>query len=316
MMATILLNALVPIFAGLLLGYVAGRRGMMDNIHIGNLIVLVMTFAIPCALFYTLSQTPWDDLKKQLPSALMIALIFGVLYAGAYFWARCSLKMSVSDASVLALTIGFPNSAAVALPLLSTSYGPASTVTAALSIAVGAITISPLTVALLEADKKSNGKSLSISTILSSFPRACLRPVVWAPVLALIGVYFGLHLPSYVEHTLITLGGAATGSALVLTGVVVSAQEFRFDKSVFWTTAAIVLIQPLFALGMTLLFHMSHDKIRDITIIAAIPGGFFGLVFGKGFNAVPEVASSGLIASYGVGAITLAGWMLLMAKYF
>ena len=47
-MTLILLNALLPIFVGLLLGYIAGRRGVMDNLNVQNLIVLVMDFAIPC----------------------------------------------------------------------------------------------------------------------------------------------------------------------------------------------------------------------------------------------------------------------------
>ena len=152
-MTLILLNALLPIFVGLLLGYIAGRRGVMDNLNVRNLIVLVMDFAIPCALFSTISSTSWPVLREQLESAVMIAVVFVALYAATYVWARKSLKMSISDASVLALTVGFPNSAAVALPLLTTAYGPSSSVIAALSIAVGAITISPLTVALLESDK-------------------------------------------------------------------------------------------------------------------------------------------------------------------
>ena len=81
-------------------------------------------------------------------------------------------------------------------------------------------------------------------------------------------------------------------------------------------TLIILLIQPIFALSMTLLFHMSRDHIRDITIISTIPGGFFGLIFDKSFDATPETASSELIASYGAGWLTLALWMLVMAKYF
>jgi malonate transporter len=314
-MTLILLDALLPIFVGLLLGYIAGRRGVMDNLNVRNLIVLVMDFAIPCALFYTISRTSWHVLVEQLEPAVMMGVVFVALYAASYVWARRSLKMSITDASVLALTVGFPNSAAVALPLLTTAYGPSSRVTAALSIAVGAITISPLTVALLESDRLSDGKGVSIQAIAIKFLRAFTRPVVWAPMLALVSVYFGLHLPSYVDKSLTILGSAASGSALILTGVVVSAQTFRFDGKVAWTTAAIVLIQPLFALGITELFHMSHDAIRDITLISAIPGGFFGLVFGKSFHATPETASSGLIASYGVGAFSMAGWMLVFTKY-
>jgi len=314
-MTLILLNALLPIFVGLLLGYIAGRRGVMDNLNVKNLIVLVMDFAIPCALFYTISRTSWHVLVEQLEPAVMMGVVFVALYAASYVWARRSLKMSISDASVLALTVGFPNSAAVALPLLTTAYGPGSTVIAALSIAVGAITISPLTIALLESDKQSDGKSVSIQAIAIKFIRAFTRPVVWAPTLALVSVYFGLHLPSYVDRSLMILGSAASGSALILTGVVVSSQTFRFDRKVAWTTAAIVLIQPLFALCITELFHMSHDDIRDITLISAIPGGFFGIVFGRSFNATPETASSALIASYGVGAFSMAAWMLVFTKY-
>jgi malonate transporter len=315
-MTTVLLDALVPIFVGLLLGYFAGRRGVMDNVNVRNLIVLVMNFAIPCALFSTIIRTSREDLARHVPTALMITLVFTVLYAASYLWARRFLKMSVSDAAVLALTIGFPNSAAIALPLFATAYGQASTVTAALSIAVGAITISPLTIALLEADKLSGGSEISIRNVLRRFVRDLARPVVLAPALALIGAYFGVHLPSYADRTLMTIGGTATGSALILTGVVVSAQRFRFNRDVFWTTVAILIIQPIFALGMTLLFHMSRYHVRDITIIGAIPGGFFGEVFGKSFCATPETVSSGLIASYGAGWLTLAVWMLVMTKYF
>jgi malonate transporter and related proteins len=315
-MTLILLNALLPIFVGLLLGYIAGRRGAMDNQNVRNLIVLVMDIAIPCAMFSTISSTSWPVLREQSESAAMIAVVFVALYAAGYIWARKSLKMSISDASVLALTVGFPNSAAVALPLLTTAYGPSSSVIAALSIVVGAITISPLTVALLESDKQSDGKGVSIQAVAFKFLHAFTRPVVWAPMLALVSVYFGLHLPSYVDRSLTILGSAASGSALILTGVVVSSQTFRFDGKVAWTTAAIVLIQPLFALGITELFHMSHDAIRDITLISAIPGGFFGLVFGKSFNSTPETASSALIASYCVGVFSLAGWMLVFTKYF
>jgi malonate transporter and related proteins len=312
----VLVDTLVPIFAGLLLGYVAGRRGLMDNLNVRNLIVLVMNFAIPCALFSTIIGSSRTDLLQHVPTALMITLAFCALYLITYIWARRGLAMSLSDASVLALTVGFPNAAGIALPLFKGAYGPEATVTAALSIMIGSITISPLTLALLEAGKHSDGNDISITKILRSFPRALLRPVVWAPLLALVGVLFHLHLPSFVAGTLTTLGSAAIGSALVLTGLVVSAQSFRFSGAVTVTMLLKLVGQPLFALCMMFLFRMDHNNLRNITVICAIPCGFFGMVFGKGFDATPEIASSGLIGSYLVGWITLALWMLYAGKFF
>jgi malonate transporter and related proteins len=312
----ILLDTLIPIFAGLLLGYVAGRRGTMDNRNVRDLIVLVMDFAIPCALFSTIIGSSRTSLLQHVPAALMITLVFCALYLISYIWARRWRGMSLSDASVLALTIGFPNSAAIALPLFRGAYGPESTVTAALSIVIGSITISPLTLALLEAAKHSGGNHVSATQILRSLPRALLQPVVWAPLVALVGVFFQLHVPSFVAGTLTTMGSAATGSALVLTGLVVSAQSFRFTGGVAITTVLKLVGQPLFAIFVMLLFRMSHNDMRNITVISAIPGGFFGLVFGKGFDATPEIASSGLIGTYLFGWATLALWMLFAAKFF
>lgn len=315
-MTKVLVDTLVPIFVGLLLGYVAGRRGTMDNQNVRNLIVLVMNFAIPCALFSTIMGSSRSDLIQHIPAALMITLVFSALYLISYLWARRGLGMSLSDASVVALTIGFPNSAAIALPLFKGAYGAEATVTAALSIAIGSITISPLTLALLEADKQSAGNGISLAKILRSFPSALVRPVVWAPLLALVAVFFNIHLPSFATGTLTTLGSAATGSALILTGLVVSAQSFRFSAGVAITTLLKLVAQPLFALCMMLLFRMDHNDVRNITVISAIPGGFFGLVFGKGFNATPETASSGLIGTYLAGWLTLALWMVLVARFF
>jgi malonate transporter len=315
-MTRIIIDALVPIFAGLLLGYLAGRRGLMDNGNVRNLIVLVMNFAIPCALFSIIIGTPRSTIEEQIPAAAMIALVFCVVFAGIYYWARLRLDKSVSDASVLALTIGFPNSAAVAIPLLIGTFGQNAAVIAALSIAVGSITISPISLALLEADKESAGRGVSLANIVRSFPRALARPVVWAPALALVGVCFDFHPPSYVDGTLTTLGSAASGSALILTGLVLSAQPFLVTTSVVLATVAKLAIQPAFALAAMLLFRMNHDQIRSITVVSAIPGGFFGLVFGKGFNSTPELASSSLIATYVAGGISLAIWILIVTRFF
>jgi predicted permease len=82
-MTLILLNALLRIFVGLILGYIAGRRGVMDNLNVQNLIVLVMDFAIPCALFYTISRTSWPVLVEQSEPAVMIGVVFVTLYAAS-----------------------------------------------------------------------------------------------------------------------------------------------------------------------------------------------------------------------------------------
>lgn len=313
-MMTALTDALVPIFLGLIAGFVAGRRGLMDSLNVRNLIVLVMDFAVPCSLFLVILRTPRAVLLQQWLSSAAIALAFGGIYVAVYLWARRRLCMPVADSAILALTIGFPNTAAVALPLFATAYGPGSAITAALSIVIGSVTISPISVALIQADKESLAARVTFRNVARRMPQALLRPVVWAPLLALVAVLLHLPLPAIAQRTLSVMGTAATGSALLLTGLVVSAQQFRFSSSVLTMTLAKLFGQPLLALLICLAFRMSQEQVRNVATLCAIPAGFFGLVFGKEFKDTPAVASSSLIATYVAGCVTLAVWMILLQK--
>ena len=114
-MIKILADALVPIFAGLLLGYFAGLRGVMDDKNVQALITLVMSFAVPCALFLSIISAPRAALREEIPSALVFALGYTVVYALSFLWTTYGMNLQASDSSVVALTIAFPNSSSCRL---------------------------------------------------------------------------------------------------------------------------------------------------------------------------------------------------------
>jgi malonate transporter len=311
-MTKILADALVPIFAGLLLGYVAGFRGVMDNKNVQTLITLVMSFAVPCALFLSIISAPRAALREEVPSALVFALGYVVVYVLSFLWTTYGMDLQASDSSVVALTIAFPNSAAVGLPLLASVFGSQATVTVAASLAIGSITVTPITLAILEANRDGSDGGLTPSHILTSLLHSLKRPIVWAPLLGLVASIAGLTFPSFVNRSLAVMGRAADGSALVLTGLVVSAQRFEMGGNALVAVILKNVLQPALALGIAMLIHLSIDQIRYVTLINAIPCGFFGAVFGKGFGANPKILSSGLIASYLIGVATLAGWIVIV----
>jgi predicted permease len=320
-MTKVLANALVPIFAGLLLGYFAGLWRRMDNQNVRTLITFVMSFAIPCSLFLAIASTPRAALREQAAAGLALAIVYAVLYAVSFVWTRFRENLNASDSSVVALTLGFPNSAAVGLPLLASVFGSRATVTVATSLAIGSITVSPITLAILERSRRGSagvsgtglsGKSSALRQITLSLIHSCKRPIVWAPLLGLAFSCADLTLPSFIHRSLAVMGSAADGSALVLTGLVVSAQKFEIRGN---TLIAVLLknaLQPAIALGICMLIHLNIEQTRYVTLISAMPCGFFGVVFGRDFDSNPKLASSGLIASYLVGVGSLAAWIVIV----
>jgi predicted permease len=311
-MTKVLADALVPIFAGLLLGYFAGLWHRMDNQNVRGLTTFVMSFAIPCSLFLAVASTPRAALREQVPGALVLAIVYAVLYAISFYWTRSRENLGPADSSVVALTLGFPNSAAVGLPLLASVFGSQSTVTVATSLAIGSITVSPITLAILEAGQKGSSGGLALGPVGLSLLRSFKKPIVWAPLLGLLFSLVDLNLPSFANRSLAVMGSAADGSALVLTGLVVSAQAFEIGSDTLIAVFLKNALQPAIALGIALLIRLPIEQTRYITLISAMPCGFFGTVFGKGFGSSPKLASSGLIASYGIGIVTLAVWIVIV----
>lgn len=313
-MTKILADALVPIFAGLLLGYIGGLRGVMDNKNVRTLITFVMSFAIPSALFLAMVNTPRTALYEQAPAAAVFTVVYIIIYGASFLWTSYGAKLNASDSSVVALTIGFPNSAAVGLPLLASVFGSRSLVTVAISIAIGSITVSPITLAILEANQGASSRGFTFRHMVMSLVHSLKRPIVWAPILGIVGSLAGVTLPSFIDRSVDVMARSADGSALVLTGLVVSAQRFEIGGN---TLIAVLLknaLQPALALGIAMLIHLSIEQIRYMTLISAIPCGFFGVVFGKDLGSSPKIASSGLIASYLIGIATLAAWIVIVNR--
>jgi predicted permease len=271
-----------------------------------------MSFAVPCSLFLAIARTPRAALREQAWTMLVLTIAYSVLYGLSFFWAHSGEKLRASDSGVLALTISFPNIAAIGLPLLADLFGVKSLVTVATSIALGSVTISVVTLAFLEAGRNGSGDAFSIRHVGPSLARAVKKPIVWAPLLGFVFSCAALHMPSYLDRFLTVLASAAAGSALVLTGLVVSAQKFVLGPKTLIPVLLKNALQPALALGLAILLHLSLEQTRYVTLICAIPCGFFGLVFGKAFGSTPQLASSGLIASYIVSVATLPVWIAIV----
>jgi malonate transporter and related proteins len=312
-MASVLTNSLVPIFVGLLLGYAAGLRKMVDNKDVESLITFLMTFALPCSLFVTIARTPRELLRDQAKAAVALAIVYLAVYVPTYFISRTLGKDNAANSAVLALTVAFPNSAAVGFPLLRAAYGPQSSVTVVIAIAMGAITVTPITLAMLENATSKDTTLSHAAHIRMALWNAFKKPVFWAPMLGLVAAIVEFHIPDYLDKSLNILGSATEGTALFVTGVIASAQRFSLNWGVGWVVLGKNVVQPAFCLALALLVGMPLEQTKWVVLLCAIPCGFFGILFGEAFKATPEVASSGLVASTVLGIFTLAGWIVLLS---
>ncbi|AMA56303.1 AEC family transporter [Bradyrhizobium sp. CCGE-LA001] len=306
MMSNAILMALVPVFFVLLLGYAAGRLHIVDNLHVGALNALVMDFAVPASLFAATASASRTAMIEQIPLFVVLALTMALLYTAWYLAAR-GLKISPPDASIQALTIGFPNLAGVGLPILTSIVGPAGVVPVAVALATGSILISPVTLIIAEMDAaKARGEVMALRQILTAVERAVTKPVVLAPALGIMFSLSNVSLDALAHACLALIGSSAAGVALFLTGAILSAHRFQLNLKVAAATVTADIVRPLAAIAVTHVVPISPDTARTAVLLAAVPSGFFGILFAVNYRLDSATVGSVVIASTGVSAVTLA----------
>lgn len=280
MTAHAILLALAPVFFVMALGYGAGKFHVVDNRQVASLNALVMDFAVPASLFAATAAASRAAILAQGELFVLLGAVMLLLYLAWYWLARTAFRTGSAEAAFQALTIAFPNLAGVGLPIAAAVIGPQGTFPVAVAIASGSIIVSPLTLVLAELDANRAGDAGAHSGgTARALRRALTKPVVLAPAAGIVFALLGIDIGPVIEACLKLIGYSAAGVALFLTGLILSAQAFRLDLQVVLATVAAGILRPLLAFAAIWLLKVPHEVGAIAVLMAAIPSGFFGILF-------------------------------------
>lgn len=129
--------------------------------------------------------------------------------------------------------------------------------------------------------------------------------MILAPICGLVLPLTGHTLPLGAAHALDLVAKATVGLALFLTGLILSAQPIQLTKGVMCGIFLKNFAQPAIVVLLILLFHQHGDIAREEFLLAAVPAGFFGTVFGARYGVGSQNASSTLVLSTATSLLTL-----------
>lgn len=271
-MTYVIIHALAPIFVIMLLGFWAGKAGMVDNKNVSLLNIFVMDFALPATLFSATVQTPWAGIVAQSPLVLVLTGAMWITYA------------------------------ALGLPILGSvlGEGASTSLSVAVSIACGSVLMTPFCLLILEREKaravgENSGSTLAMLPVLMW--RSVKKPIVWGPLLGVVLSAIGIKMPDLLLASFKPLGLAATAAALFLTGVILSARKLQLNALIATSTIVKLLVQPFIAWGLVMLLGLHGSIAITAILMIALAAGFFGVVFGNRFGVQSPDAEAVLLLS-------------------
>jgi malonate transporter and related proteins len=303
-----ILASLVPVFLVMALGYSAGRTKEFDSHNTSSLNALVMDYALPAALFTAMAQASRSAMIDQAELALVLLAAMLIAYGVTYIVQSRWFGGDRRESALIALTASGPNVGSAGLPIVAALFSQSASISVAVAVAVAAIVVTPLSLLILES---ANGKGASAAAVMT---KALLKPIVIAPVLGLLCSLAGLPIPPLLDSTLTLVGQGASGTALFLTGLVLSAQPIKFSANVGLTVAVKNVLQPLLTALLALPLLDGADA-RVAVMLMAVPSGAFGVLFAVHYGVASAQIGTMLIASTLLSTVTLTAAILLSAGW-
>ncbi|MFA6779114.1 MAG: transporter YfdV [Paludibacteraceae bacterium] len=332
-MINIILTDIIPIFIIMILGFIAGKRSVFspENARIFN--KLVLTYALPAALFVSIVRADREMLFSDLKLTIVSLVFIIALFLWAYFSCYKFFKHTQSEAAVCALIAGSPTIGFLGFAVLDPIFGDTANtglVVAIVSIVVNAITI-PIGLSLLAAGKKKEKmntgaaaqpstnatqtaqepkeKGLMATIHKNAVLSALSQPVSWAPILAVLLVLFGVRFPKILDPNFELIANANAGVAVFAAGLTLSGLKFQMDWEIVYNTIVKLILMPGILLLVGWLIHMDAEKLQMLVLAGALPPAFSGIIIGSHFQTYVRAGTSSLAFSVLLFVITAPFWI-------
>jgi malonate transporter and related proteins len=312
-----IVGALFPIFFVLALGYLAGKRHTFDADQAAGFSKLALSFALPAALFVSMTGIPRDLLLGQGRLVLALILSHLGLFIIAWIALRQVAALRGTPSIIYSLMLATSATPVFGLAVLGPILGASSAGAVALVALAINLTV-PLAIVLLEMDAAAKNRAAGTTTstanpVTTGLKAGLKSPLLWGPLLGIAVVVAKIHVSSVVTSSLELIGAATSGVAVFSVGLVLAAHPVRLSPGVLAGSVARVAVQAamLFILLRVLLVQSPFS--RAALISCSFPLATVVVLFAARYKSAQSEAASMLLISTVALAITVPA-MLWITK--
>lgn len=300
-------STIVPIFAVVILGWLARRRGFMPPEFLGPANQLVYYLAIPALIFRAISKASFHTQFNM--QVLLITLSSTVLaYLGAWLIGHAT-RWPKGRIGAFIQCSAHGNHGYIGLPIAYYFMGESGLAKAGILAGFLMILQNVLSVLVLQACAVEDaGKRIR--------PRIIIEKLIRNPVIvsALAGIAFSampLTLPAPAARLMDILSGLAPPMSLLLIGASLSMEVIRKNVySVMGSVVVKIIALPLVGLALFLSFGLKIEDFLPGLILLATPTATVSYVMAKEMHADDEFAGAAISASTLASSLTYLIWLM------
>ncbi len=294
----VILQVILPTFLIVGTGYLVGKIERFDPRTLSNLTIYVLT---PSLVFHRLYVSPLNLTALGRIFLYAVAIVF-VMFALAQISGHL-LHLDQVNLSTFTLTVALFNAGNMGLPVILFGFGEQG-----LSVAVVLVVSHILmtnTLGVFLAARARGNKTEALKQIF-------LLPGLYAIASAFLLGQGGIALPKAILQPVQLLGNAAIPVSTLILGIQLSSSRIQGDLRLTGLASAFrLLVAPALAAVLLPLFGFEGLAFRVLLVQSAMPSAVYSVILSSKFDANASLASTTVLVSTLLSALTLSGLLLL-----
>jgi predicted permease len=299
----------LPVFAVILSGWIAGASGYLPRALAGPLVQFAYNVAMPALVFLTIAG---ERLGALLEWGFIAAfgggslLCFGAVAGAARMWTRRGAGASALVGASATMT----NTGFVALPVLQVLYGARGVLAAAVATVLVAVLMFPPLIGLLERDRDLAGGRRGAGPLARMI---LFNPLIVSTVAGLGWSLLGLKLPRPLGDFLRMFGDTLTGCALFSIGLGFTLAELRhgWRISLGLSTVKLVVV-PGVVWAIAVACGLGKFPTLAAVICAGVPTAKTAYVLAGEYGVEHDLVAATVSVTTLLSAVSLLGWLYLL----
>lgn len=301
------LNAVLPLFFCIMLGYFLRRIHMYDENTLNKINRLCFKIFLPVYLFNSIYQT---DLSMAFSGKLILFALLGVLgLFGLLMLVIPKLEKENPKRGVMIQGMFRSNFVLFGLPVAVSLCGEDKIGPTSLLVGIVVPVFNVLAVITLETFR---GGKPSIAKMAKG---VATNPLILSSLLGVLLYLLGIRLPYAVEKTVTDLGRVATPLSLVALGGCFRFGKVReYGKQLTIAVTGKLVLCPLVMVTLGILMGFRNETLIPILIMFAAPTAVSSFTMAQQMDGDGELAAELVVFTSGFSILTMFLWIFVLKQ--
>lgn len=299
----IISQQVLVLFILVAVGFLCGKKGLIDDVASKKLTDIVLYVVTPCVMISAFQR----EFSVELVGKIIIAAVCAALiHAGSILLAKLIFRdKNESRKKVLRFSVIFSNCGFVSLPLQKAILGDEGWFYGSIFVAVFNIFLWTYGLVSMSGDHRQ----LSVKKLV-------FNPGIVGVAVALILFLCRINLPEILSLPVDYLAALNTPLPMLIIGYYLSKANFKAaftDAGIYIAMGVRMVLIPLIALGLMLLFRIDSTIIVAFTIAGSAPTAATTTMFSAKYDRDVEL-SVGVVASTTVISLVIMPLVTALAQ--